>query len=207
MIIGYARVSTEDQHLTLQTLALEAAGCVQIYTDHGISGRLASRPGLDMALARLQPGGKLVVWRLDRLGRSLIHLVQLLDILGKRGISFESITERIDTDSSGGRLIFHMMAALAEFECSLISERTRAGMAAARSKGRPLGRRPSLTAQQCMEATLLRHEQGWTSCQLARRYGVHPRTLLRQMAKQTLQGSGLCCEHRVEAERVAGMAD
>ncbi len=160
-----------------------------------------------MALARLQPGGKLVVWRLDRLGRSLIQLVYLLDMLGKRNISFESITERIDTDSSGGRLIFHMMAALAEFECSLISERTRAGMAAARSQGRPLGRRPSLTAQQCMEAKLLRHERGWTSRQLARHYGVHPRTLLRQMAKQKLLESELGCEKRVDAELLADMAD
>lgn len=158
---------------------------------------MASRPGLNMALQQLQPGGKLVVWRLDRLGRSLIQLVHLLDMLGKRNISFESLTERIDTDSSGGRLIFHMMAALAEFECSLISERTRAGMAAARSKGQPLGRRPSLTAQQCIEARHLRLEQGWTSCQLAQHYGVHPRTVMRQMAKQKLL-TGIAGECRLE---------
>ncbi|MDQ1120239.1 DNA invertase Pin-like site-specific DNA recombinase [Pseudoxanthomonas sp. SORGH_AS 997] len=184
MIIGYARVSTGDQNLDLQILALKAAGCTKIYTDQGVSGRHGSRPGLHKALRRLKPGGKLVVWRLDRLGRSLINLVQLLDVLGERDICFQSLTESIDTASSGGRLVFHIMAALAEFERSLISERTRAGLAAARVQGRKLGRRPSLTVEQCVEASELAQLRGWDSKQLAKHYGVHPRTLARLMAQQ-----------------------
>ncbi|WP_150661675.1 recombinase family protein [Pandoraea sputorum] len=179
MMIGYARVSTDDQNLTLQILALEAAGCVRIYTDHGLSGSLASRPGLDRALRRLKPGGKLVVWRLDRLGRSLPHLIHVLDQLGRRNVRFHSITEHIDTSSCGGRLIFHMMAALAEFERGLISERTRAGMAAARAEGKHVGRRPSLTPDQCREAQALMTDRGWTASDTAAHYGIHPKTLQR----------------------------
>ncbi|WP_084169979.1 recombinase family protein [Paraburkholderia ferrariae] len=183
MIIGYARVSTDEQNLTLQIQALEKAGCVRIYSDHGISGSLMSRPGLDRALRRIKPGGKLVVWRLDRLGRSLPHLVRLLDQLGRRDVLFQSITEHIDTNSSGGRLIFHVMAALAEFERALISERTRAGMAAARAEGRRLGRRPSLDTGQCQEASRLLDAEGWTTRQVADHFHVHPRTLRRLVAR------------------------
>lgn len=182
MIIGYARVSTEEQNLSLQTLALESAGCVRIFTDHGVSGAKTSRPGLERALRRLKPGGKLVVWRLDCLGRSLTHLVKLLDQLGRRQIRFQSLTENIDTMSSGGRLIFHMMAALAEFERALISERTRAGMVAARLEGKRLGRQPSMTSEQCFEAIILRERNHWNSRQLAAHFGVHPRTLRRRVA-------------------------
>lgn len=188
MIVGYARVSTEDQNLSLQILALKAAGCTSIYTDQGVSGSQTLRPGLEKALRHLEPGGKLVVWRLDRLGRSLIHLVQLLDMLGRRNVCFQSITEHIDTASSGGRLVFHIMAALAEFERSLISERTRAGMAAARSQGRQLGRRPSLTTEQCAEAHLLTQQCGWDLPRVAEHYGIHPRTLARRIARQFDQG-------------------
>lgn len=183
MLIGYARVSTEDQSLNLQIQALEAIGCQHIYTDHGVSGQRTSRPGLDRALRQLKPGGKLVVWRLDRLGRSLTHLVKLMEQLGHREVSFQSLTEAIDTHSSGGRLLFHMMAALAEFERTLISERTRAGMHAARSQGTRLGRPPSLTPQQCQRACTLRRVHGWTTLQVAHEFGVHPRTLLRHVAE------------------------
>jgi DNA invertase Pin-like site-specific DNA recombinase len=131
--IGYARVSTDEQNLSLQIDALKAVGCEKIFSDQGISGSLASRPNLNRALRTLRPGDKLVVWRLDRLGRSLVNLIQLLDQLGEKGVRFHSLNENIDTTSSGGRLVFHMMAALAEFERTLISERTRAGMAAARA--------------------------------------------------------------------------
>ncbi|WP_439854768.1 recombinase family protein [Pseudomonas yamanorum] len=179
MIIGYARVSTEDQNLALQIFALKAAGCVKIYTDQGYSGSLSSRPGLDRAMRRLKPGGKLVVWRLDRLGRSLSHLVQLLEQLARRGVRFQSITEHIDTTSPGGRLIFHMMAALAEFERALISERTRAGMSAARAEGKLVGRRPSLTPLQCEEAHHLIMQHGLSKQEVATRFHVHPRTLRR----------------------------
>ena len=139
-IIGYARVSTDDQNLSLQTRALDAAGCTRIFTDKGISGARGSRPGLNAALLALEKGDTLVVWRLDRLGRSLIHLVRLLDELGKKGIHFHSLTENLDTNSAGGRLIFHIMAALAEYERSLISERTKAGMQAAKARGVHVGR-------------------------------------------------------------------
>lgn len=179
--IGYARVSTEDQSLALQIQALERLGCEKIFTDHGVSGALHSRQGLDRALVSLRAGDKLVVWRLDRLGRSLSHLVTLLEKLGRRHVRFQSVTENIDTSSAGGRLVFHMMAALAEFERSLISERTRAGMAAARAQGRRMGRQPSLTAAQCHEAQRLMREEHWALAKAAHHFGVHPRTLLRHL--------------------------
>ncbi|TBV76401.1 recombinase family protein [Pseudoxanthomonas winnipegensis] len=135
MIIGYVRVSTEDQNLDLQIQALQRLGCARIYQDRGVSGATRSRPGLDKLMARLKPGDTLAVWRLDRLGRSLPHLVQMLEALGDRGVAFHSLTENIDTSTSGGRLVFHFMAALAEFERTLISERTRAGLASARLAG------------------------------------------------------------------------
>jgi DNA invertase Pin-like site-specific DNA recombinase len=138
--IGYARVSTDDQKIDLQVNALRNAGCDHVYVDQGISGAKADREGLQEAVSALQPGDMLVVWRLDRLGRSLINLVELVNHLGLRDIEFRSLTENIDTSSSGGRLVFHMMAALAEFERSLISERTRAGMEAAKLRGKRLGR-------------------------------------------------------------------
>jgi len=188
MIVGYARVSTHEQNLKLQLRALEASGCAAIFSDQGASGKLATRPGLSQALEGLEPGGKLVVWRLDRLGRSLVNLVRLLDDLGKRGIGFQSITEHIDTSSSGGRLVFHMMAALAEFEHNLISERTRAGVAAARAEGKRLGRLPSLSLTQCQQACHLRDLHAWSTRQVAGRLGIHRRTLLRNIAKAQKSG-------------------
>jgi len=177
---GYARVSTEDQNLDLQIAALQRADCARIYTDKGISGAAASRPGLDALLRKLKPGNTLVVWRLDRLGRSLRNLVDLVDRLGKKNIQFVSLTENIDTTYSGGLLIFHMMAALAEFERTLISERTRAGMAAAKARGRHVGRRRALTPEQCAEA--LRALRILPIGDVAATYSVHPRTL-RRMAE------------------------
>ncbi|WP_024888757.1 recombinase family protein [Luteimonas huabeiensis] len=180
--IGYARVSTDEQNLDLQIQALERDGCDRVFTDSGISGSLVSRPGLDRALAALAPGDKLVVWRLDRLGRSLVHLVQLLDDLGRRDVRFKSLCEHIDTSSSGGRLVFHMMAALAEFERTLISERTRAGMAAARAQGKHVGRRPSLDREQCLQA-LGYLDAGRSPAWTARHFGVTERTLLRLVGR------------------------
>lgn len=138
--IGYARVSTDDQNLDLQINALDAAGCTRIFTDKGISGAQSERSGLTAARLALEEGDTLVVWRLDRLGRSLIHLIKLLDELGKQGVHFQSLTENLDTTSAGGRLVFHIMAALAEFERALISERTKAGMKAAKARGVHVGR-------------------------------------------------------------------
>ncbi len=181
MIIGYARVSTGEQNLGLQIQALKQVGCEKIYADHGISGSTISRPGLDRVMVRLKRDDKLVVWRLDRLGRSLIHLVQLLETLGNRNVRFQSVMEHIDTTSSGGRLVFHMMAALAEFERSLISERTRAGMAAARALGKTMGRPRLLGPDQICQAQQLVELGGWHINDVASKLDVHPRTLKRML--------------------------
>jgi len=140
MLIGYARVSTDEQNLDLQIDALRLAGCSRIFWDRGFSGALNSRPSLDDTLSSLKRGDTLVTWRLDRLGRSLAHLISLISELQNRGVGFKSISDAIDTSTAGGRLQFHMLGALAEFERSLISERTKAGMAAAKARGTILGR-------------------------------------------------------------------
>ncbi|MCQ9615393.1 recombinase family protein [Paenalcaligenes niemegkensis] len=184
MRYGYARVSTEDQNLDLQVAALNQANCLKIYTDQGVSGALHSRPGLDKLIRRLKPGDTLVVWRLDRLGRSLRYLVDLIDLFGKKDIHFVSLMENIDTTSSGGRLLFHMMAALAEFERSLISERTKAGMAAARAAGKHVGRKPSLNCTQ-RAAIKIAIANDISLDILAKQYSVHPRTLQRFLSKSS----------------------
>src|SRR5215204_2540846 len=138
MQIGYARVSTEEQTLSLQLDALKAASCDQVFTDR-VSGAKAERPGLANALGHLRSGDTLVVWRLDRLGRSLPHLIATVTALADRGVGFQSLTESIDTTNTGGRLIFHIFGALAEFERDLIRERTQAGLKAARARGRKGG--------------------------------------------------------------------
>src|SRR5438309_2543458 len=144
MLIGYARVSTSDQTLNLQKDALEKIGCSQIFTDT-ISGSTTERHGLDAAMSYVREGDTLVVWRLDRLGRSLKHLIETITQLNIRKIGFKSITENIDTTTSGGKLIFHIFGALAEFERDIIRERTNAGLTAARARGR-LGGRPKAQA-------------------------------------------------------------
>lgn len=141
--IGYARVSTMEQILDLQLDALKKADCQQIYTDT-ISGAKAERPGLTDALSHLREGDVLVVWRLDRLGRTLKHLIETVNTLHDRGVGFKSLTENIDTTTPTGKLVFHFFGALAEFERDLIRERTNAGLAAARARGRQGGRRRSL---------------------------------------------------------------
>ena len=139
MLIGYARVSTQDQTLALQRDALAKAGCERVFTDTA-SGSLAERRGLEEALEFARPGDTLVVWKLDRLGRSLRHLIDIITRLQERGVGFKSLTEAIDTTTSGGKLVFHVFAALAEFECDIIRERTHAGLTAARARGRNGGR-------------------------------------------------------------------
>src|SRR3954469_20103173 len=138
MLIGYARVSTHEQNLDLQQDALKNAGCTKTFTDT-VSGGTAERPGLAETFSHLREGDTLVVWRLDRLGRSLTHLIETVRRLHSQGIGFKSLTEQIDTTTSGGKLIFHIFGALAEFERDIIRERTQAGLAAAR--GRRGGRR------------------------------------------------------------------
>jgi DNA invertase Pin-like site-specific DNA recombinase len=147
MLIGYARVSTQDQTLDLQRNALHKANCEQIFTDT-VSGTKARRPGLEEALSHLRSGDTLVVWQLDRLGRSLRHLIDTVTSLQEQDIGFKSLTENIDTTTSGGKLVFHIFGALAEFEREIIRERTKAGLLAARSRGRKGGRQYKLTNKQ-----------------------------------------------------------
>lgn len=179
MKVGYARVSTDDQRLDLQIRSLKAAGCSRIYKDHGISGSKMGRPGLDQAIATLEKGDTIVVWRLDRLGRSLAGLVKTVDDLGKKGIQFQSITESFDTRSSSGMLIFHIMAALAEFERNLISERTKAGMISARERGAKLGRPTALNEAEIAKVIQSVRDTGSDPKDLAEEYGVSDRTIHR----------------------------
>src|SRR2546430_4079517 len=139
MLIGYARVSTQDQTLNLQKDALEKLGCIKIFTDTA-SGTKTERNGLEEALEYVREGDTLVVWRLDRLGRSLKHLIETITELNNRNIGFKSIQESIDTTTSGGKLVFHIFGALAEFERDIIRERTQSGLQAARARGRKSGR-------------------------------------------------------------------
>ena len=153
MLIGYARVSTDEQNLDLQLSALKQAGCEQIYTDK-FSGTKAIRPELEDAFSHLRSGDTFVIWRLDRLGRSLRHLIDTVTDLQERSIGFRSLTESIDTTTSGGKLVFHIFGALAEFEREIIRERTSAGLSAARARGKNGGRPKALTEKQ---VAMLRH--------------------------------------------------
>ena len=182
--IGYARVSTSDQNPDLQIAALKAAGCTKIFSDLGVSGAEFQRDGLSKALKSLRNGDMLVVWRLDRLGRSLVELVRLVNELGQRKVEFNSLSEAIDTSSSGGRLLFHLLAAMAEFERSLISERTKAGMSAARARGSQIGRRPAMTDEERRDAHLVLKEGSATVDDIAKQHNIHPRTLLRIMKRE-----------------------
>ncbi|WEA05643.1 recombinase family protein [Pantoea dispersa] len=146
MLIGYIRVSTNDQNTDLQRIALKSADCELIFEDR-ISGKTRDRPGLKKALRTLRAGDTLIVWKLDRLGRSMRHLVTLTEELRERGVNFRSLTDSIDTSTPMGRFFFHIMGALAEMERELIVERTRAGLAAAREKGRIGGRKRIMTAE------------------------------------------------------------
>jgi DNA invertase Pin-like site-specific DNA recombinase len=154
MLIGYARISTQEQTLNLQQDALTKAGCTKIFTDTA-SGAKTERIGLEEALNYVRKGDTLVVWRLDRLGRSLPHLITTMTDLEEQGIGFKSLTENIDTTTSGGKLIFHIFGALAEFERNLIRERTQAGLTAARARGRIGGRPRTLTPRQILIAQSL----------------------------------------------------
>jgi DNA invertase Pin-like site-specific DNA recombinase len=153
-LIGYARVSTAEQNLALQRDALRAAGCEDIFEDHA-SGARDDRPGLAKALVHIRPGETLVVWKLDRLGRSMAHLIETVRGLETRGIGFRSLTEGVDTTTPGGTLIFHLFGALAQFERDLIRERTRAGLKAAEARGRKGGRKPSVTPEKLARARAL----------------------------------------------------
>ena len=176
MDIGYARVSTLDQNLDLQRDALTQAGCEKIFVDE-ISGATAARPGLESALEMAREGDVLVVWRLDRLGRSLKHLVELVGELEERNVGFRSIQEAMDTSSSGGKLIFHVFAALAEFERNLIQERTNAGLAAARARGRKGGRPKKLDEKKRTLAVSLYNERKHSVGEICQMMGISKPTL------------------------------
>ncbi|MCM2473176.1 recombinase family protein [Rhizobium sp. CG5] len=185
MRIGYARVSTSDQNLDLQLQALTAAGCERIFSDQGLSGASRARPGLIQSFDQLGAGDTLVVWRLDRLGRSLSHLIDVVAELGRRNIGLYSINEAIDTASAGGILIFHIMGALAEFERTLISERTRAGMSAAKARGSLIGRPVKLPAAAMDDALHAIRVDGRTVTAAAAEFGVSRATLYRAMRRRT----------------------
>jgi DNA invertase Pin-like site-specific DNA recombinase len=176
MKIGYARVSTGEQNLCLQRDALETAGCEVIYQDEGISGITIERNGLAQALSAMEAGDTLVVWKLDRLGRSLGFLCELVKRLGKQGIGFQSLTDGIDTTTNSGKLVFHIMGALAEFERDLIRERTRAGMKAAKKRGRHVGRPKALSPGQVQHMRELL-AAGKTQREVAELLGVSANTV------------------------------
>lgn len=179
--IGYARVSTDDQNLDLQLDALKASGAERIFTDK-ISGRIRKRDGLDKALTALNTGDVLVVWKLDRLGRSFRDLVTLADVIQSKGAHLISITDGIDTSSSVGLVVFRLMSVFADFERSLIAERTRAGLRARKDRGQRLGRKPKLTPEQSLEVKALLNA-GLPVKTLAYRYGVGRATIFRAKAR------------------------
>src|SRR5450631_1186447 len=155
MKYGYARVSTDDQNPALQLAALKKAGCQTVFKDEGLSGATTKRPALLRCLKKLEHGDILIVWKLDRLGRSLRDLIAMLDDFKKRGVKFQSLTEHIDTETPTGRAMWQMIGILAELERSLISERTRAGVKDAQRRGVKFGRKPKLTPQQIEHARKL----------------------------------------------------
>jgi DNA invertase Pin-like site-specific DNA recombinase len=178
MKIGYARVSTDDQLLDLQMDALEAAGCEKIYKEQA-SGKSANRQELENCLKAMRSGDVLTVWRLDRLGRSLADLIKIVSMLEGQGIGFESLTEKIDTTSPTGKLIFHLFGALAEFERNLIRERTNAGLKAARARGKVGGRPKSLSAKDREMVAILMADRKNNVGDIATRFGVSRATLYR----------------------------
>src|SRR5512143_1885191 len=180
MLIGYARVSTADQPLDLQKVALHQAGCSKIFTDTA-SGAKAERTGLDEALNYIRQGDTLVVWRLDRLGRSLNHLIETITGLNNRHFGFTATTENIDTTTSGGKLIFHIFGALAEFERDIIRERTQAGLTAARARGRKGERPKALTPKTIQQAQTLYNNKRNTIDEICRPLNISRATLYRSI--------------------------
>jgi len=180
MLIGYARVSTQDQNPEMQLDALDRAGCGKIFTEKA-SGAQRDRPQLKAALEYMRPGDTLVVWKLDRLARSLKQLIETIEGLEERKIGLHSLTESIDTTTSGGRLVFHIFASLAEFERSIIRDRTRSGLDAARRRGRTGGRPPALSEQDVQAAKALLRDPEITVEEVAERLNVAPSTLYRHL--------------------------
>jgi DNA invertase Pin-like site-specific DNA recombinase len=183
MLVGYARVSTEDQHLHLQIDALKAHGCEKIFSDQR-SGKDTDRPGLKAALEFLREGDTLVVWKLDRLGRSLQDLIQIVNQLRERGIGFKSLQENMDTTSPGGKLIFHIFGALAEFEREIIRERTMAGLQAARARGRLGGRPRKLDKNKAKMVRELYNSGEYSVQQICQEFGISRQTLYNYLQRE-----------------------
>lgn len=188
MQIGYARVSTDDQKLELQRDALSAIGCEKIFEEK-ISAAGARLSAREQALAYARPGDAVVVWKLDRLGRSLRDLVDVVTGLGERGVGLRSLRECIDTTTAAGKLTFHLFAALAEFEADIVRERMRAGLVAARRRGAKLGRPPLLSPEQVEMARTLRANPSLSARQIAAQLGVHRATLYRSLQRLSHRAS------------------
>lgn len=185
MLIGYARVSTHEQNLDLQLDALDKAGAEKVFTDTA-SGSKAARPGLEQALSHAREGDTLVVWKLDRLGRSLRHLIDTVQALSERGIGFRSLQESIDTTTPGGKLVFHVFGALAEFERDLVRERTNAGLSAARARGRQGGRPKKLTDKKIQQAKALIKDPAVSIAEICKTLGISRSTLYRNAASENV---------------------
>lgn len=188
MLIGYARVSTQDQKPELQLDALKAAGCEQVLQEKA-SGKNTERPELQTCLKVLRPADTLVVWRLDRLGRSLKDLIGIIHGLEERGIGFRSLNESIDTTTAGGKLVFNIFGSLAEFERTLIRERTVAGLAAARARGRRGGRPLKLSKGDVKKAAAMLLSPAMTKAEVARHFGVSRVTLDAALTRNALTGA------------------
>jgi len=180
MLVGYARVSTQDQNPALQLDALKVAGCEKLFVEKA-SGAQRDRPELLAALDYLRAGDSLVVWKLDRLARSLKQLIETVELLESRSIGLRSLTEAIDTTTAGGKLVFHVFGALAEFERSIIRERTKAGLEAARARGKKGGRPPALVAKDIAAAKAMLSDPEITMEEVAKRLRVAPSTLYRHL--------------------------
>ncbi|AZR82805.1 recombinase family protein [Thiomicrospira sp. S5] len=187
MFIGYARVSTQDQNLELQLDALEKAGCEQTFQEK-ITGKNKDRPELNICLKTLRAGDVLVVWKLDRLARSLKDLVEIISELESKEIGFKSLTESIDTTSPGGKLIFHIFGALSEFEHSLIRERTLEGLKAARARGRKGGRKPAMNRSDVQKAAAMLKDPLITKTEVAKHFGVSRLTLNKSLNREGYDG-------------------
>ena len=184
MKIGYARVSTTDQNLDLQTDALKAAGCEKIFSDRGVSGAKTERPGLDKMLDQIRKGDILVIWKLDRLGRSLSHLLSIIENLKQKGVDFASVQDGFDTSTASGKMVFSVIGAMAEYERNLTRERTMAGLAAARARGRMGGHPKSLDESQVKVAITLADAGELTINQICEQVGCSRSTYYRQVAPQ-----------------------
>ena len=186
MLVGYARVSTSGQDFGMKMDALNEAGCERVYRDVA-SGTKAARPGLAEVLDYVRAGDMLVVWRLDRLGRSLSHLIEVVRGLNDGGVGFRDLQEQVDIATAGGKLVFHVFGALAEFERELIRERTAAGLKAARARGRVGGRRKLMTPEQVRQASLLLDNPDCNVGEICRTFGVHRATLYRNVKEHELR--------------------